>query len=136
MSNTAQSSASKRIEALLDENSFVEIGSMVTARATDFNMQDKETPADGVVTGYGVIDGNGILVEIDSRPFQSDNFTASKSVESTQEDRNLQRCSLGSFKEFLYLITGIKTSGIPGLFGAFYLICWIGIDHFIFYSIL
>lgn len=62
MSNTAQSSASKRIEALLDENSFVEIGSMVTARATDFNMQDKETPADGVVTGYGVIEGNLVYV--------------------------------------------------------------------------
>ena len=56
MSNTSQ--ASQRITALLDENSFVEIGALVTARATDFNMQDKETPADGVVTGYGVVDGN------------------------------------------------------------------------------
>ena len=36
MSNTAQSSAAKRIEALLDENSFVEIGKSVTARSTDF----------------------------------------------------------------------------------------------------
>lgn len=62
MSNTAQNSASKRINALLDENSFVEIGSAITARATDFNMQDKETPADGVVTGYGVIDGNLVYV--------------------------------------------------------------------------
>ena len=62
MSNTAQSLASKRIASLLDENSFVEIGGMVTARNTDFNMQTKETPADGCVTGYGVIEGNLVYV--------------------------------------------------------------------------
>ncbi len=60
MSNTSQ--ASLRINSLLDENSFVEIGGMVTARATDFNMEPKETPADGVVTGYGLIDGNLVYV--------------------------------------------------------------------------
>ena len=42
MSNTAQSLASKRIASLLDENSFVEIGSCVTARNTDFNLSEKE----------------------------------------------------------------------------------------------
>lgn len=62
MSNTAQVSASKRINALLDDNSFVEIGGYVTARNTDFNLQQKETPADGVITGYGVIDGNLVYV--------------------------------------------------------------------------
>ena len=62
MSTTAQSSASKRIEALLDDNSFVEIGGYVTARNTDFNMQQKETPADGVITGYGLIEGNLVYV--------------------------------------------------------------------------
>lgn len=62
MSNTAQNSARTRIASLLDENSFVEIGGLVTARATDFNLQQKETPADGVVTGYGVIDGNLVYV--------------------------------------------------------------------------
>ena len=62
MSNTAQSLASTRIASLLDENSFVEIGGYVTARNTDFNMQQKETPADGVITGYGVIDGNLVYV--------------------------------------------------------------------------
>ena len=51
MSNTAQSAASTRIASLLDANSFVEIGGAVTARTTDFNMQEKETPADGVITG-------------------------------------------------------------------------------------
>ena len=62
MSNTAQSLAGKRIASLLDENSFVEIGGSVTARNTDFNMQQTETPSDGVVTGYGVIDGNLVYV--------------------------------------------------------------------------
>ncbi len=59
---TSQSFASTRIAALLDEGSFVEIGGAVTARTTDFNMQQKETPADGVITGYGVIDGNLVYV--------------------------------------------------------------------------
>ena len=60
MSTTSQ--ASQRIAALLDENSFVEIGAMVTARSTDFNLKQTETPSDGVITGYGVIGGNLVYV--------------------------------------------------------------------------
>ena len=56
------SQAGQRINALLDENSFVEIGALVTARATDFNLKQTETPSDGVITGYGVIDGNLVYV--------------------------------------------------------------------------
>lgn len=59
---TSQNLASTRIASLLDEGSFVEIGGAITARTTDFNMQRKETPADGVITGYGVIDGNLVYV--------------------------------------------------------------------------
>ena len=59
---TSQNLASTRIASLLDEGSFVEIGGAITARTTDFNMQQKETPADGVITGYGVIDGNLVYV--------------------------------------------------------------------------
>ena len=63
MSNNAtENSASRRIATVLDEGSFVEIGGAVTARNTDFNLQEKETPADGVITGYGVIDGNLVYV--------------------------------------------------------------------------
>ena len=63
MGNMAtKSAASDRISSLLDAGSFVEIGGAVTARSTDFNMQEKETPADGVITGYGVIDGNLVYV--------------------------------------------------------------------------
>ena len=59
---SSSSQASQRINALLDENSFVEIGALVTARNTDFNLKQEETPSDGVVTGYGVIDGNLVYV--------------------------------------------------------------------------
>lgn len=62
MSGTAQSPAGRRIAELLDGNSFVEIGGQVTARSTDFNLQNVNTPSDGVITGYGVIDGNLVYV--------------------------------------------------------------------------
>lgn len=60
--STTTSLASTRINSLLDENSFVEIGALVKARATDFNMKQNDTPSDGVITGYGVIDGNLVYV--------------------------------------------------------------------------
>ena len=60
MSTTSK--ASQRITALLDDNSFVEIGGLVTARATDFNMKPSETPSDGCMTGYGVIGGKPVYV--------------------------------------------------------------------------
>lgn len=60
--STTSSLASKRIESLLDESSFVEIGALVAARSTDFNLKQTETPSDGVITGYGVIDGNLVYV--------------------------------------------------------------------------
>lgn len=60
MSTTSK--AGQRIASVLDENSFVEIGASVTARATDFNLNASDTPSDGVVTGYGVIDGNLVYI--------------------------------------------------------------------------
>ncbi len=60
--NATGNSAGRRITALLDEGSFVEIGGAVTARNTDFNLQEKAAPSDGVITGYGVIDGNLVYV--------------------------------------------------------------------------
>lgn len=60
MSNTSQASA--RIESLLDENSFVEIGAMVTARSTDFNTDPGAAPTDGVITGYGLVNGSLVYV--------------------------------------------------------------------------
>lgn len=62
MSHSKAMSARERIDCLLDAQSFVEIGASVHARNTDFNMLLKETPADGVITGYGTIDSNLVYV--------------------------------------------------------------------------
>lgn len=62
MSHSKTMSARERIEFLLDAGSFIEIGASVHARNTDFNMPAKETPADGVITGYGMVDSNLVYV--------------------------------------------------------------------------
>lgn len=55
-------SARIRINSLLDPLSFVESGAFVKARSTDFNMNTADTPADGVVTGYGTIEDRLVFV--------------------------------------------------------------------------
>lgn len=59
---SSDQTAMNRITNLLDDNSFVEIGAKVTKRNTDFNLEGKDVPADGVITGYGQIDGNIVYV--------------------------------------------------------------------------
>jgi propionyl-CoA carboxylase beta chain len=54
--------ARERILILLDENSFEEIGMLVTHRCTDFGMQNEQYLGDGVVTGYGKIHGRLVYV--------------------------------------------------------------------------
>lgn len=54
--------ARERVEYLLDENSFEEIGALVTHRTTDFGMEDQVIYGDGVVTGYGTVDGRLVYV--------------------------------------------------------------------------
>ena len=54
--------ARERIEILLDEGSFEEFDMFVTHRCTDFGMQDNVFLTDGVVTGYGTIDGRLVYV--------------------------------------------------------------------------
>jgi len=54
--------ARERIDALLDPKSFVEIGKFVTHQCTDFGMQDQKFLGDGVITGYGRIDGRQVYV--------------------------------------------------------------------------
>ncbi|MCE7956308.1 MAG: acyl-CoA carboxylase subunit beta [Bacteroidetes bacterium CHB6] len=54
--------ARERIHFLLDEGSFEEIGMLVTHRATDFGLAKEKYPGDGVVTGYGTIDGRLVYV--------------------------------------------------------------------------
>ena len=59
--------ARERLDVLLDEDSFEEWDIFVEHRCTDFGMQDKTIPGDGVVTGYGTI--NGRLVFVYSQDF-------------------------------------------------------------------
>ena len=49
--------ARERINLLLDEGSFVEIDAFVTHRCSEFGMDCVEAPGEGVVTGYGTVDG-------------------------------------------------------------------------------
>ena len=59
--------ARERIELLIDEGSFQEIGMFITHRSTSFGLDDQKIPGDGVVTGYGKIHGR--LVYIFSQDF-------------------------------------------------------------------
>ena len=59
--------ARERLELLLDAGSFEEWDMFVEHRSVDFGMQDKKVPSDGVVTGYGTI--NGRLVFVFSQDF-------------------------------------------------------------------
>ena len=54
--------ARERIEALLDPGSFVEMDKFKTHRCSDFGMEKQKHLGDGVVTGYGKIDGRKIFV--------------------------------------------------------------------------
>ena len=76
-------SARERIEFLLDEGTFEETDKLVTHRCTDFGMQDNVVYGDGVVTGYGSIDGR--LVFVFAQDFTV--FGGSLSVANAAEDR-------------------------------------------------
>ena len=54
--------ARERLDLLLDEGSFVELDRFVTHRATDFGLAQQQYPGDGVITGYGRIDGRTVYV--------------------------------------------------------------------------
>ena len=54
--------ARERIEMLLDKGTFVEIDKFVTHRCTNFGMDKHKIPGDGVVSGYGKIDGRQVFV--------------------------------------------------------------------------
>ncbi|MFC2107269.1 acyl-CoA carboxylase subunit beta [Bacteroidota bacterium] len=68
--------ARERIDILVDPGTFVEIDKFVTHRCTDFNMEQNKILGDGVVTGYGKIDGR--LVYIFAQDFTVFGGTMSK----------------------------------------------------------
>ncbi|MFA9407676.1 MAG: acyl-CoA carboxylase subunit beta [Candidatus Dadabacteria bacterium] len=54
--------ARERIDLLLDKNTFVELDKLVVHRCNDFGMGDKKFLGDGVVTGYGKVEGRRVFV--------------------------------------------------------------------------
>src|SRR6478735_7867546 len=62
MHEAGKLTARERISALLDEGSFVELDKFVTHRCADFGMQDQKILGDGVVTGWGLVDGRKVCV--------------------------------------------------------------------------
>lgn len=54
--------ARERLALLFDEGSFVEVDAFVETRGTDFDIQKKKVAGDGVVTGYGTVDGRLVFV--------------------------------------------------------------------------
>ncbi len=54
--------ARERVNLLLDEDSFVEMDRLATHRATGFGLEERKVPGDGVITGYGTIDGRRVCV--------------------------------------------------------------------------
>ncbi len=54
--------ARERIELLLDPGSFVELDKFKTHRCSDFGMEKQKIPGDGVVTGYGLVEGRQVFV--------------------------------------------------------------------------
>lgn len=59
--------ARERIDVLLDENSFVEVDMFVKHRGVDFGMAGRDIPGEGVVVGYGTVEGR--LVYVSSQDF-------------------------------------------------------------------
>jgi len=54
--------ARERLDVLMDAGSFVETDPLAIHRAHDFGMDKKHPPGDGVITGYGTIDGRRVFV--------------------------------------------------------------------------
>ena len=57
--------ARERLEYLFDEGSFQEVGAFVESRFTEFGMKEKKLPGDGVITGFGTINGEAVYAAIE-----------------------------------------------------------------------
>jgi len=66
--------ARERIELLTDEGSFEEFGMFVEHRATEFGMEKRRVPGDGVVTGWGTVNGRAVFVSPRILPFSAARF--------------------------------------------------------------
>ena len=56
--------ARERIELLLDKGSFTEVNETIELKSANFNLQDKKKAGDGVITGYGKINGKTVCIYV------------------------------------------------------------------------
>lgn len=76
--------ARERLTYLFDEGSFQEVGSLIESRFTDFDMDKKKLPGDGVVIGFGTIDGRPVYAA-------SEDFTVIGGTLGEQHSRKIAR---------------------------------------------
>ena len=76
----------------MDEGSFEEIGALVTHRTVDFGMQNQKFYGDGVVTGYGTIDGRLVYV------FAQDFTVFGGALSETHAEKICKIMDMGKFK--------------------------------------
>ena len=76
--------ARERIEVLLDPGTFVEVDGFIESRIDDFDLDKRRVPGDGVVTGYGEIDGRQVFVA-------SEEFTVIGDVEKHAERNKVMK---------------------------------------------
>lgn len=69
----------QRIELLFDTDSFVEIDGLKTHRCAEFNMQSNIRPGDGIVTGYGTVDGRKIFIAAQDFSYVGGSFSEAQS---------------------------------------------------------
>jgi propionyl-CoA carboxylase beta chain len=87
--------ARERVETLLDPGTFVEEFMLAETQCTDFGMAERKQPSDGVVTGFGKIDGRPIYV--------------------FSQDRSIMAGSVGSAhaEKIAYVIQTARRLGVP-----------------------
>ena len=59
--------ARERMNLLFDEGTFVELDAFVTHRSVNFGMEKTEAPGEGVVSGYGMVDGRLVYAYADRK---------------------------------------------------------------------
>ena len=77
--------ARERLEKILDDGSFEEFDAFVTHRCTDFGMEKQKPAGDGVVTGWGTI--NGRLVYVFSQEMVAETFAVLEELQSDIADK-------------------------------------------------
>src|SRR5699024_4134413 len=95
--NAGRLTARERVEALLDDGSFVEIDALARHRSKAFDLEKERPLTDGVVTGHGTIDGRPVYV------FSQD---------ATLFDGKIREATGG---KIIKVVEGAVTSGPPGI---------------------